>query len=59
MKFLAAALILFIGVTGDLVVEAASASAAAPASHAVAFAHPHHAAISANKHRPNPFVSSH
>jgi hypothetical protein len=60
MKFLAAALILFIGVTGDLAIESAasSASAAAPSAHVVAVGGLHHAHPSKQVHS-DPFVWSH
>jgi hypothetical protein len=60
MKFLAAAIVLFIGVTGDLAIQstASSASAASPATQTVAFSGVHRGVVGTTK-RPDPFVWSH
>jgi hypothetical protein len=52
MKFLAAALVLFIGVTGDLALQSAtSASAATP--------HAHHFVVKAKTIHADPFMVGH
>jgi hypothetical protein len=61
MKFLAAAIILFIGVSGDLAIASAatSASAAAPASHTVAVTNAHISVVHVNKRHANPYILAH